>query len=47
MLAWNVSRYHARKHLYLAEVERGEHAEGLRALREGRLRDLYRIVGLA
>jgi (heptosyl)LPS beta-1,4-glucosyltransferase len=46
-LAWNVSRYHARKHAYLAEVERGEHAEALRALREGRLRDLYRIVGLA
>jgi (heptosyl)LPS beta-1,4-glucosyltransferase len=46
-LAWNVSRYHARKHAYLAEVQQGGHAEALRALREGRFRDLYRLVGLA
>jgi (heptosyl)LPS beta-1,4-glucosyltransferase len=45
-LAWNVSRYHERKHAYLAAVQRGEHAEALAALREGRLGDLYRIVGL-
>jgi (heptosyl)LPS beta-1,4-glucosyltransferase len=46
-LAWNVSRYHARKHAYLAAIQRGEHAEALAALRDGRLRDLYRLVGLA
>jgi (heptosyl)LPS beta-1,4-glucosyltransferase len=44
-LAWNVSRYHARKHAYLAAVQRGEHAEALAALREGRIGDLFRLVG--
>ncbi len=44
-LAWSVSRYHARKHAHLGEVERGAWAEELAALREGRLEELFARIG--
>ncbi|WP_373048656.1 glycosyltransferase family 2 protein [Vulgatibacter sp.] len=41
-LGWGVSRYHVRKHELLREVERGEHAEAVRAFADGRFADLFR-----
>ena len=43
-LAWTVSRYHARKHAYLAELWRGAHPEKAAALREGRYADLFAML---
>jgi hypothetical protein len=43
-LAWGFGRYHARKHALLRAVRRGAHAELVRALEEGRLRDLQRML---
>lgn len=42
-LAWGVSRYHVRKFEYLAEIERGSHQGEVRAFREGRFADLFRL----
>ena len=47
-LAWSVARYHQRKHAHLAALERGEHAELVEALREGRLGELLeRVAAIA
>ncbi|BDG08154.1 glycosyltransferase family 2 protein [Anaeromyxobacter paludicola] len=43
-LSWRVARYHAEKYRRLAEIERGEWAEELAALREGRLEELFARV---
>ncbi len=40
-LAWRVARYHERKHQLLRAVERGAYPDLVRALREGRLEDLF------
>ena len=41
-LGWGVSRYHARKHQLLREVQQGRHADEVRAFAEGRWADLFR-----
>jgi (heptosyl)LPS beta-1,4-glucosyltransferase len=43
-LAWGLGRYHARKYAVLKEVRRGAHAELVRALAEGRVGDLFRML---
>lgn len=43
-LAWVVSRQHALKYELLREVQRGEHAELVRAYEEGRLGELFERV---
>ena len=40
-VAWAVSRYHARKHHYLARVSAGEYPEMVAAYREKRFGDLF------
>jgi len=40
-LAANVSRYHAKKYVYLEQVQEGRYAEVVAAYRAGRLEDLF------
>jgi glycosyltransferase involved in cell wall biosynthesis len=43
-LAGDVAWYHARKHVHLAALRRGAHAELVQALREGRRADVFRLL---
>jgi (heptosyl)LPS beta-1,4-glucosyltransferase len=43
-LAWAVSNYHAKKYVYLRELEAGAHAELVRAFAEGRYAELFRAA---
>lgn len=43
-LAWTVSRYHEMKYRYLQEIESGQYAEAVAALRENRLSDVFRLA---
>ncbi len=44
-LAVNAARYHARKYEYLAQVNAGRHDQALKALRDARYPELFRLVG--